>query len=134
MQPRLTFASLQPKTTLPPGNQLEALKGDRKGKHRELGASRRTVTQLVARWRNVTAKMALRLARYFETSAHKLAKPASAIRFGSRRDEDRQDCESKGFDRVPRWNRRAHERMDDFPDDLLRRHARRLARRSPSGR
>jgi plasmid maintenance system antidote protein VapI len=65
----LTFASLQPKTTLPPGNQLEALKGDRKGKHRELGASRRTVTQLVARWRNVTAKMALRLARYFETSA-----------------------------------------------------------------
>jgi hypothetical protein len=27
---------------------------------------------------------------------------------------------------------RVHERMGDFPDDLLRRHARRLARRSPS--
>src|ERR1700675_2529146 len=36
---------------------------------KELGVSRPTVTQLVARRRNVTAEMALRLARYFGTSA-----------------------------------------------------------------
>ncbi len=36
---------------------------------KELGVSRPTVTQLVARRRNVTAEMALRLPRYFGTSA-----------------------------------------------------------------
>lgn len=36
---------------------------------KELGVSRPTITQLVARRRNVTAEMALRLARYFGTSA-----------------------------------------------------------------
>jgi antitoxin HigA-1 len=36
---------------------------------KELGVSRPTVSQLVARRRNVTAEMALRLARYFGTSA-----------------------------------------------------------------
>src|SRR5450631_2722842 len=36
---------------------------------KELGVSRPTITQLVARRRNVTAEMALRLARYFATSA-----------------------------------------------------------------
>ena len=36
---------------------------------KELGVSRPTVTQLVARRRNVTAEMALRLVRYFGTSA-----------------------------------------------------------------
>jgi addiction module HigA family antidote len=36
---------------------------------KELGVSRPTVNQLVARRRNVTAEMALRLARYFGTSA-----------------------------------------------------------------
>jgi antitoxin HigA-1 len=36
---------------------------------KELGVSRPTVNQLVARRRKVTAEMALRLARYFGTSA-----------------------------------------------------------------
>jgi len=36
---------------------------------KELGVSRPTVNQLVARRRSVTAEMALRLARYFGTSA-----------------------------------------------------------------
>jgi addiction module HigA family antidote len=36
---------------------------------KELGVSRPTITQLVARRRSVTAEMALRLARYFGTSA-----------------------------------------------------------------
>jgi addiction module HigA family antidote len=36
---------------------------------KELGVSRPTVTLLVARRRSVTAEMALRLARYFGTSA-----------------------------------------------------------------
>lgn len=36
---------------------------------KELGVSRPTITQLVARRRNITAEMALRLARYFGTSA-----------------------------------------------------------------
>jgi addiction module HigA family antidote len=36
---------------------------------KELGVSRPTVSQLVGRRRSVTAEMALRLARYFRTSA-----------------------------------------------------------------
>ena len=36
---------------------------------KQLGVSRPTITQIVARRRGVTAEMALRLARYFGTSA-----------------------------------------------------------------
>jgi addiction module HigA family antidote len=71
-----------PRPTRPPPNELSVHPGDilrndfleplgltayRLAK--ELGVSRPTVTQLVARRRSVTAEMALRLARYFGTSA-----------------------------------------------------------------
>jgi hypothetical protein len=37
------------------------------------------------------------------------------------------------IDRIERlYGLRVHERMGDFPDDLLRRHARRVASRAPS--
>jgi addiction module HigA family antidote len=62
---------------------------------KELGVSRPTVTQLVARRRNVTAEMALRLARYFWDQRTSLAEPAGAIRSGDRHHEDRQDRESE---------------------------------------
>ncbi len=65
---------------IPPSNQLEALKGDRPGQHsilklssykvaKELGVAAPTVNEIVRRRRAITAEMALRLSRYFGTSA-----------------------------------------------------------------
>jgi addiction module HigA family antidote len=55
---------------------------------KELGVSRPTVNQLVARRRSVTAEMALRLA-LLRNERSGVAELAGAIRFGSRHDENR---------------------------------------------
>lgn len=53
----------------PPGNRLEALRGDRAGQHRAnaLAVPAPRVNDIVRERRGVTADTALRLARYFDT-------------------------------------------------------------------
>jgi plasmid maintenance system antidote protein VapI len=57
--------------------------------------SRPTITQLVARRRNVTAEMALRLARYFGTSAQVWQNLQAQYDLERRDHEDRQGREAE---------------------------------------
>ena len=66
---------------------------------KELGVTAPTVNEIVRRRRAITAEMALRLSRYFGTTAQLSAEPADTVRSGDRKQEDRKRKLSAQFGR-----------------------------------